>query len=530
MSTKPTTRTSTKTRYNEQEAEKAVRFFPTRLVHTKGRWAGHPFKLADWQADRIIRPLFGEQVFDQELRLWVRRFRTSYVEIPRKNGKSELGAGIALKLLFADGENGAEVYSVAQDLDQANIVFAVAKAMIEANPALSKRAKVYKRVIEVTKTGNIYKVIPGDASGSHGLNIHGLIFDELHTQKTRELWDVMTSGQGARTQPLTVAFSTAGVFGESEICREIHEYGEKLDRGAHKDPTFHYVRYGLSEDPDVKGNWHDEKVWERCNPALGDFLSRAFLRSEYAKAVASPARENTYRRLYLNEWTQQLTRWMSLQKWDATGGMVDESSLQGRRCFGGLDLANTTDIAALCWDFPSEEEHEAIWRFWIPEERLADLDRRTGGQASVWARQGFLTTTEGDVIDHKAILKQIDHDARKFDVQELAYDRWGMTQLIQDIQEEGMTVVPFGQGFASMSGPTKEWERLILEKKYRHGGNPVMRWMVDNIVVRTDPAGNIKIDKQKSHEKVDGPVAAVMALDRATRHEAPKRSKVPVGF
>lgn len=489
-------------------------------VHTKGEWAGQPLRLEPWQRDEVIRPLFGTLNPDG-----TRRFRTALVGIPRKAGKSTLGAAMALRLLFKDGEPGAEVYSAAADREQARIVFSIARGMVEANPGMSKRAKVYQNAIAVPHTGSTYKVLSAEAFSKHGTNPHGVIFDELHAQPNRELWDVLTTGQGARRQPLTVAITTAG-YDRQSVCWELFDYGRRIITNQIDDPTFFFRWWGVDEGE----QWDDESVWERAQPNLGVSVSREFLRAEARQARNLPARQNTFRRLYLNEWTQAVDRWIDLHAWDSTAGIVDEVALRGRKCFGGLDLASSSDIAALCWDFPAADgSHDAVWRFWLPQERLPDLDRRTGGQASVWAREGLLTLTEGNVIDYKAIIDRVGRDAETFDVIELAYDRWGMTQLSQDLQDAGLTVVPFGQGFASMSAPTKEWERLILDGKYRHGGNPLMRWMVDNIVVRTDPAGNVKIDKAKSTEKVDGPVASVMALGRALL-EPPKPKRRVVGW
>lgn len=490
-------------------------------THVKGEWAGRPLALEAWQRDEVVVPLFGTLNPDG-----TRRYRTALIGIPRKAGKSTLGAAVALKLLFRDGEPGAEVYSAAADRDQAAIVFEIAKGMVEANPGMSKIAKVYRRAIVVPRTGSTYKVLSADAFTKHGLSPHGVIFDELHAQPNRELWDVLTTGQGARRQPLTVAITTAGYDRES-ICWEQYDYGRKVAAGVVDDPTFFFRWWGVGDGE----QWDDEAVWEKAQPNLGVSVSREFLRAEARQAKAQPARQNTFRRLYLNEWTQAAARWIDLSAWDATAGLVVEADLKGHRCYGGLDLASTTDVAALCWDFPDDDDeaHDALWRFWVPEERLPDFDARTAGQASVWAREGWLTVTEGNVIDYRAVLDRIDRDARAFDVAEVAYDRWGMTQLSQDLIDGGMAVVPFGQGFASMSAPTKELERLILDRRYRHGGNPVMRWMIDNVVVRTDPAGNLKIDKGRSTEKVDGAVAAVMALDRATRN-AQKRSFRVAGF
>lgn len=507
----------------DSKGAEVVDWIERNCTHVKGEWAGHPLKLEAWQKE-IVGQLFGTVGPDGR-----RRYRTSLIGIPRKNGKSTLGAAIALRLLFKDGEPGAEVYSCAADREQAAIVFEVARGMVEANPVASSIAKIYRRAIVVPRTGSTYRVLSADAYTKHGLSPHGVIFDELHAQPNRELWDVLTTGQGARRQPLTVAITTAGHDRES-ICYQLYEYGRQIQARLVDDPTFFFRWWGLEEGE----AWDEESVWERVNPNLGVSVSREFLRAEANVARNQPARENTFRRLYGNQWTSQQTRWIPLDRWDECHQVVDEESLAGRACFGGLDLASSTDIAALNWTFPADaggdHEQTGIWRFWVPEERLSDLDARTAGQASSWVKEGFLNVTPGNVIDYKAILERIDVDARTFDIVELAYDRWGMTQLSQDLTDAGMTVVPFGQGFASMSAPTKEWERLILERRYRHGGNPVMRWMFDNIVVRTDPAGNVKIDKARSSEKVDGAVAAVMGLDRAQRYVAePPKSKA-LGF
>lgn len=500
----PRTPTPTST----EPGEKAVRFF-AKLAHIKGEWAGQRFELEDWQKDDIIRPLFGTLNPDG-----YRQYRTALIGMPRKSGKSTLAAGIALKLTFADGEPGAEVYSAAADREQAGIVFETAKKMVMSSRQLmSVQPRIYKRVIEVPHTGSTYRVISADAYLHHGLSPHGVIFDELHVQPNRKLWDVLTSGQGARRQPLVLAITTAG-NDPASICAELYRYGSQVRDGVIDDPSFFFRWWGADRADD----WTDEAVWEKANPNLDVSVSRSFLRSESRQACQTPARQNTFRQLYLNQWVQQATRWLDLRAWDATAGMVVEDQLVGRRCYGGLDLASASDIAALCWDFPSPDgSHDVLWRFFLPEERLGPMDERTAGAASVWARQGWLTVTEGNVLDYRAVIEAIDRDARRFDVAELAFDRWGMQQLRVELADAGMLVIEFGQGFASMSSPTKEWERLILDGRYRHGGNPVMRWMADNIVVRTDPSGNVKIDKAKSHEKVDGAVAAVMALDRAMR-------------
>lgn len=498
---------------SSEPADRVIDWVETYTCHTKGEWAGRPFILAEWQRE-IVRSIFGPTTDGR------RDVRTALIGIPRKNGKSTLGAALALYLLIGDGEAGAEVYSVAADREQARIVFGIASQMVAAGP-LEKYAVVRRNWIEVPKRQSIYRVLSADAPTKHGLNPHGIVFDELHAQPRRELWDVLTTGQAARRQPLTIAITTAG-FDRDTICWEQYDYGRKVEAGVISDPTFYFRWWGIQEGQ----AWDDPDLWPTVNPNYGESVSPSFLTSEAQKAKHQPARQNTFRRLYLNEWTQAESRWIDLNVWDRSAGLVTEERLAGKPCCGGLDLASTTDIAALCWDFPGDDGvHEAIWRFFVAQEQLSNLDKRTAGQASVWAREGFLTVNDGGVIDYDAIRQQINRDMGKFQVRRVAFDRWGSSVITQQLAEDGVELAQMGQGFASMSGPSKELERLVLDGKYRHGGNPVMRWMIDNVVIRQDPAGNIKVDKGKSTEKVDGVVAAVMALDTAVKLE-PKRTSV----
>lgn len=498
--------------YSEAAADKAVNFFNRVLVHTKGKWAGVPFDLRPWQEQEIIRPLFGT-LNDAGLR----QYRTAYVEVPRKNGKSEVAAGVALYLLTADGEEGAEIYGAAADRDQAGIVFQVAAEMVRRSRVLSKQLRVIdsqKRIVH-PRSGSFYRAIPADAAGSHGFNAHGIVFDELHTQASRELWDVLTTSTGAREQPLTFAITTAG-YDRNSICWEQHEYAQKVASGVVDDPSFFaFLRFA----PDA-ADWTDEAVWRACNPALGDFRGLEEMRTFAAKARETPALENTFRQLYLNQWVKQAVRWLALEKWDATAGRVEPAALRGRAGYGGLDLASTTDIAAWVLVFPADDgTFDVLPHFWIPEEGMRERVRRDRVPYDLWERQGFLTATPGAVIDYGAIEEHILRDRERFNIREIAFDRWGATQLSQRLDGEGFTVIPFGQGYASMSSPTKELLNKVLERKLRHGGNPVLRWMADNMVVRRDPAGNLKPDKERSTEKIDGMVALVMALDRAIRNQ-----------
>ena len=499
--------------FDEGKAKRTVDFINC-LKHTKGKWRGQPFELLPWQ-EAIIRDVFGTVKENG-----YRQYNTAYVEIPKKNGKSELAAGVALYMTCGDNEWGAEVYGCASDRQQASIVFDVAVDMVEQCPALKKRIKPVMSVKRLVykPTNSFYQVLSAEAYTKHGLNVHAVIFDELHSQPNRELFDVMTKGSGdARTQPLFFLITTAGTDRHS-VCFEQHQKAEDILQGRKIDPTFYPVIYGASDDAD----WSSEEVWRNANPSLGHTIDIEKVRNAYLSARDNPAEENIFRQLRLNQWVKQSTRWMQMDKWDACAFPVDERELLGRECYGGLDLSSSIDITAFVLVFPTRNDTEKyilLPYFWIPEENMRQRVRRDHVPYDVWAKQGFLQTTEGNVIHYAFIEKFIDDLGKKFHIKEIAFDRWGAVQMVQNLEGLGFTVVPFGQGFKDMSPPTKRLMELVLEKNIAHGGHPVLRWMMDNIFVRTDPAGNIKPDKEKSTEKIDGAVATIMGLDRAIRNE-----------
>lgn len=496
--------------FDKKAADLAVAFFEKLLVHSKGEWAGQPFRLQDWQRDDIIRPLFGWKRQDG-----TRRYRTAYIEIPRKNGKSTLSAGLALYLLFADGEPGAEVYSAAADTDQARIVFEEAQRMVESSPALSQHGKVFRRSIIVPSERSTYRVISADAHTKHGFNAHGIVFDELHAQPNRELWDVLNTSTGARRQPLMIMITTAGVYDPESICWEQHEYARQVLDGTIDDPSY-FAYIAAADEAD---DWTSPVVWAKANPGLGVTIKLDYLEGECKRALNSPAYQNTFRRLHLNQWTAQEERWLDMAAWNACKQPMPD--LRGRSCYGGLDLASTTDIAAFVLVFPPLDENEPYWLmpfFWIPKDNLIERVRRDRVPYDAWLRDGLIQATPGNVIDYYYIEQTIRQLALEYDIQEIAFDRWGATLLYQRMEEARMTMVQFGQGFASMSPPMKEFLKLVLSQKIAHDGNPVLRWMADNVVARVDPAGNVKPDKAKSKAKIDGIVASIMGLDRALRH------------
>ena len=501
--------------FDEGKAARAIRFIEN-LKHTKGRWHGQDFKLLPWQYE-IVSTLFGtvkENGF--------RQYNTCYCEIPKKNGKSELAAAIALLLTCGDGEWAAEVYGCASDRQQASIVFDVAVDMVDQCPALKKRIKPIMSVKRLVyqPTNSYYQVLSAEAYTKHGLNVHGVIFDELHSQPTRELFDVMTKGSGdARTQPLYFLITTAGTD-RSSICFEQHMKAEDILAGRKKDPTFYPVIYGLPDDAD----WSDEKNWYIANPSLGHTIAIEKVRNAFQSAKENPAEENIFRQLRLDQWVKQSTRWMPMDRWDECAFPVDEEELAGRECYGGLDLSSTSDLTSFVLVFPprTEDEKYMILPYcWIPEDNMHLRIRRDHVPYDTWEKTGHLQTTEGNVIHYGFIEKFIEDLGEKYHILEIAFDRWGATQMVQDLEGMGFTVVPFGQGYKDMSPPTKEMMKLTLEKRLAHGGHPVLRWCMDNVFVRQDPAGNIKMDKEKSTEKIDVAVATVMALDRAIRNEKP---------
>ena len=508
---KPTKFKAKDSYYDKEYADFAVAFIES-LCHTKGTWAGKRFELMDWQ-EQIIRDLFGILKPNG-----YRQFNTAYIEIPKKNGKSELAAAVALLLTCGDGEQRAEVYGAAADRQQASIVFDVAADMVRMCPALNKRVKILasqKRLI-YEPTNSFYQVLSAEAYSKHGFNVHGVVFDELHSQPNRKLYDVLTKGSGdARMQPLFFLITTAGTDTHS-ICYEVHQKAQDIIDGRKIDPTFYPVIYGADDTED----WTSPKVWKKCNPSLGETIGMDKVKTACESAKQNPGEENSFRQLRLNQWVKQAVRWMPMDKWDKCAFAVNEEQLEGRVCYGGLDLSSTTDITAFVLVFPpldEEDKYIILPYFWIPEDTLDLRVKRDHVPYDVWQRQGYLQTTEGNVVHYGYIEKFIEELGKKFNIREIAFDRWGAVQMVQNLEGMGFTVVPFGQGFKDMSPPTKELMKLTLEQKIAHGGHPVLRWNMDNIFIRTDPAGNIKADKEKSTEKIDGAVATIMALDRAIR-------------
>lgn len=534
-------------------ASRAVGFFGF-LKHSKGEWAGRPLTLRPWQAF-IIGCLFGWMreygqcasceawaVLDPLGRqitcgnpdcvalpsapaktAWVRRFRTAYEEIARKNGKSTLAAGVGLLLAFFDDEPGAEVYAAATKRDQAKIVWGEAARMVKASVALNKRITLLTSNMHVLTRAQKFEPLGADNDSTDGLNIHGAIVDELHAHKTRSMVDVLETATGARRQPLINYITTAG-YDRHSVCWEKHDYGVKVLEGVFEDDSYFAFIAAL----DIDDDWTDPANLAKANPNLGVSVKLDDLMMKCDRAKQVPGQQNAFRRLHGNVWTEQAERWLDIAVYDENTDEPDPDELKGRPGYAGLDLSSTTDLTALEIYFPDEAGEGGAWLsfYFVPAENIRRRAERDGVPYDVWRDQGFIVPTEGNVVDYDFLREKLNSLVDDgYEIQEVAYDPWNATQLVTNLMSDGFTCVPIRQGFASLAAPTKEFEKLLLARRFRMGKNPVTRWAASNVAVEQDAAGNLKPSKKKSTERIDPMVAKIMALDRATRHEDEGDSK-----
>ena len=500
-------------KFNENAGQKVIDFFHECLTHIEGKLAGKPFWLEPWQ-QAIVANLFGWKRPDGS-----RRYRECSIYVPRKNGKTPLGAGIANYVLFCDNEIGQQNICAAADREQAALLYRYAKGMVENDAELSKRCKIYggfgQRSIVIESENSSLRVISADAQTKHGGTLHLAIIDELHAQPNRDLVDVIQTSMASknRRQPLLIEITTAD-FDRESICNEKYDYACKVRDGVIDDPAFLPVIYEAPKDAD----WTSPEVWKAANPNYGISVSEEYLARECKHAQESPAYENTFKRLHLNIKTQNDVQWLTLDRWDKCGEEYDIELLNGRECFMGIDLSTKIDLTAAVMVFPpieTDDRWHVLPRFWIPSINAEVRERRDRVPYVSWAQRGFIKMTDGNVVDYEVVKADILADAKRYVIRDIAYDTWNATQIALQLQAEGASVIEFGQGFRSMSEPTKELEKLILAGKLAHGGNPVLRWMANNVSVEQDAAGNLKPSKKKSTERIDGIVAMIMALGRA---------------
>ena len=496
-------------RYDHAAAKRAIDFFPMVLRHSKGQFAGQPFVLLDWQKF-VIGSIFGWKLGD------IRRFRTAFVSTARKNGKSTIEAGIGLKALIDENEPGAEVYSAATTRDQAKIVFSEAERMRAGSPALRRRITATTNNLAVLDTASWFRPLSADASKMDGLNVFVALVDEVHEHPSAEVIEKLDTGMGARLQPLMYETTTAGVSRQS-ICYQHWDFSTKVLEGTVPEVTadrwFAFIAT-VDEDDD----WQDELAWRKANPSIGTLLRIEDLRAEVALAREMPSKQNSIRRLRLNQWTQQLVRWIDMDVWARGNEAIDAAALVGRRCYGGLDLARVKDLSSLALLFPPVEEDErwrVIWRHWCPEDDILERSRRDRAPYTVWRDQEHLIATAGNTTDFKFIEAEIVKLAAVYDIIDIGFDRTFAGEIVRNLMDEGLSMVEFGQGFISMGPASAEFTRKLLAGELQHGGDPVASWCASNVTVRTDPAGNEKPDKERSIERIDPIVALIMAVGRS---------------
>ena len=477
--------------------------------HHAGEWAGKPMLLEGWQKV-ILLECFG----------WMREdgfrvHRTMWLELGRKNGKSALAAALGVYLLVADGEQGAEVYSSATKRDQARIVFQFAKEIVNQSPQLAEHIKVQRTNMSVMRTRSKFEPLSSEGDTLDGLSPHGNIIDELHSHRDRSVYDKLITAQASRRQPMTVCITTAGIYDPERIGWQLHDHACALLNGTVEDDSW-FVWISAADKGDDP---YARETWEKANPNLGVSIYPDFIEQRASEALSQPSSLNAFTRLHLNQWTQQIERWLDMAHWDACNHEVNLDELEGRECYMGLDLSSKLDLTALALIFPPTTDD--LWRLWvncyIPRETMIERERVDRIPYAMWERDGWITPTEGDVIDYTWIEKDILAFSERFNIQEVAYDPWSAQQTALRIRDDiGIPVVPIRQGFMSLSEPTKEFERLIVSGKLAHGGNSCLTWQANNVTVRHDPAGNIKPDKGQKTHKIDGIAAAIIALARAS--------------
>jgi phage terminase large subunit-like protein len=519
-------------------AQRAVGFIEDCCVHTKSRWARQPFKLTLWQRVEIIEPIFGWVEWSDEFEEWVRVYRVVWLSAGRKNGKSELLAAVALYLLLADGEEAAEIIGCAGTRHQAGKVFQVAAVMVQLSPRLrpaldSGRLSITQHDgarISDNATNSYYEVISADADHALGENVHGVMFDEVRTQPNDRLWNALRTSMGTRPQALMVGATTAG---DEPMSFASHE--EAYCRRVAADPTLDRRRYVwiMCAAPDAELN--DEAAWEAANPALADFLSREALRDVCAEALLSPTKAVAFRVLHLNTWQRSQSRWLPAGRWRHT--VVLETALVGHRCHGGLDLSAVSDLTSLCWYFPEQgDEHAAaLWRHYVPEAALDTLNAITGGSFGEWVKGGWVTVTEGEVVDYDPLHDQIAEDYRRFAVADLGIDRWNSTGTVNWSQRHlpKLTVSLVSQTFGGQSAALKEIDRQLRRRTLDVGANPVAAWCASCAEVRQDAAENLKLvkpDRAREAARIDAVAALANAVDGFLRMPAPKPRGRVAGF
>jgi phage terminase large subunit-like protein len=503
--------------YDKEKAERAYNFI-SRLTHTKSKWAGVNWTWIPWQ-EELIKKVYGTVKKNGN-----RQYKTVYLEIGKKNGKTELGAAVALYQLLADKEQSAEVYSAAGDREQAALVYNVAAQMVRNNPSLSKRLKIVdsrKRIIDFN-TNSFYQVLSSEAYTKHGISPSCVLCDETHAYPNRELYDVLTEGTDiARQQQIIFIMTTAGIYDENSIGYELHRYAEQVKEGIIDDPTFLPVMY--CADPE-KDDWEDEKVWEKVNPSLDYVFDIDNLRTHYKQVKSNPARVPNFQRFRLNMWVNNVTQWMPMDKWNACDDPVDKGRLLKRRCYGGLDLSSTLDLTCFCLVFPPDDINKkwiVLPHFYVPEDTIVKRTKEDNVPYNLWVQAGLITATPGNVVDYDFVKHDIVNASQIYDLRQVGYDPWNSTELAVGLtNDEGIEMVEMRQGAKTLSEPMKSLLKLVMSEKMAHGGHKVLSWNASNTVAKADENENLRPVKDRNQKKrIDGIVSLIMALGRALLNE-----------
>lgn len=518
--------------FSESSAAAAVGFAKM-LRHVSGQWAGQRF---DPEPDQVflLAVLFGWKHKDTGLR----RFRRAYVEVARKNGKSFLASVVQLVGLLLDGEDGAQIFSAATTRDQARIVFDTCKDMASRlasdSPAIASRIKIFAHSIVDRTTGGTIKPLSSDAQKLDGHSPHIAVIDEYHEHKTNSVLKVMETGMGARSQPLSFVITTAG-FNVEGPCYRLRKTAIQILEGQKADETFFAIIYTLDENDD----WTDRKTWKKANPHIGISPSWEFMESEFTKAQnEGHESEVQFLTKNLNVWTTSSATWIQNEKWLDCQQDIDWAKLEGVRCWGGIDLGEVFDFTAFCLAFqpdPGSEAFRLKWWFWIPEDVARINDAKGQAPYLQWAREGHIKLTPGNMVDIDAVVDEIAEIGKIYKIEAVAIDPWGSKTNVLKFQNIGMPTVEVRQGPPSMSAPMKDFDRLVnqtsipdetdkkAKQKLYHDGNPVMRWMLQNVEIQRDHRGNIAPSRKRKENKIDGVVAGIMALglaiDGATKNQ-----------
>lgn len=489
--------------YDEKKANRIINFIERVCTHVKGELANKPFILEDWQKE-YIRELFGTMNDNG-----TRQYRTSYVQIPRKNGKSNLAAAIALAVFFVVREPGAEIYCCASSREQAKIVFDVIKQMVRNSTILMRECNIFQNSIVLNGTNSYLKAVAAEAGTLHGTSASLCVYDELHVAKNRALWDVMATSQGARREPLMIAITTAGLFDPTSVCYELYSYGKKVETGVIEDETFLPCIYEANPGEDI----HDVDVWKKANPNYGVSIKPEYFEKMSREAKSLPSAEIAFRQLHLNQWVNSLASWIADAEWMESAGVIDLEQLKNRKCYAGLDLAAVEDVTAFVMVFPMDDGSiKVIPKMFVSEAAVERRRTQTGGSYDTFVKDNELIVTEGNSTDYAVIERVVKECAELYDLQSIAFDRWNSNSLVANLTDAGIEMDPFGQGFISMTAPIKNAEILIKKKLLHHGGNGMLRWMAANVVTKKDDAENIKFSKSKAGDKIDGIIAMIMAL------------------